>query len=118
MFQVLRDSRVTLNFHGDVVAHAANCRLFEATGVGAALVTDAKPNLGELFDVGRELLAFREASDCAATIERALEDRTSTEEIAMAGQHRTLRKHTYRNRMERFLELISSLPTTGVATRR
>jgi spore maturation protein CgeB len=117
MFQVLRDSRLTLNFHGDAVATAANCRLFEATGAGAGLVTDAKPNLHELFDVGGEVLTFDDIAGCIATIERALEAPVETESLAERGQKRTLREHTYRRRMERFLELTEAARATAAGRR-
>ena len=45
MYRILHASRVTLNHHGDVAPYANNMRLFEATGVGALLVTDWKMNL-------------------------------------------------------------------------
>src|SRR5688572_2099342 len=41
MYQVLRESRATLNIHADSSPRfASNMRLFEATGVGTCLVTD------------------------------------------------------------------------------
>ena len=46
MYQVLRRSRITLNSHIDMAGReAGNMRLFEATGVGAFLLTDFKDNL-------------------------------------------------------------------------
>ncbi len=50
MYQVLRRSRITLNSHIDLAGReAGNMRLFEATGVGAFLLTDFKDNLHTLF---------------------------------------------------------------------
>ena len=40
--------------------NATNMRLFEATGCGAMLITDAKQNLGDLFSVGVEIVAYRD----------------------------------------------------------
>ena len=44
MYQILRDSRVTINHHGNIPPYANNCRLYEATGVGGFLLTDWKEN--------------------------------------------------------------------------
>ena len=64
MFQVLRDSRATLNVHADFSPRfAGNVKLFEATGMGACLVTDWKENLADLFDMDREVVSFRDVDE-------------------------------------------------------
>ena len=69
----LRRSRVTLNSHIDFAGReAGNMRLFEATGVGAFLLTDFKDNLHTLFEPDREVAVWRSTDDCLAGIERAL----------------------------------------------
>jgi hypothetical protein len=48
---------VALNRHiAAAEGHANNMRLYEATGVGTCLLTDRGSNLGELFEVGREVI--------------------------------------------------------------
>ena len=42
MYQILRDSKITINHHGDVPPYANNCRLYAATEVGTLLITDCK----------------------------------------------------------------------------
>jgi spore maturation protein CgeB len=103
MYEVLRASRATVNHHGDVPAYANNLRLYEATGVGTLLLTDAKPNLGELFELGVEILAYDSAEDCAARY-LALDDE-ARDRIAAAGQARTLAAHTYADRVAELVEL-------------
>jgi hypothetical protein len=68
MYQVLRNSRLTLNHHGDISSFANNLRLFEATGVGTLLITDWKENLSEMFDIGKEVIAYRTPEECAELI--------------------------------------------------
>src|SRR5439155_1969331 len=59
MYGVLAESRIGLNRHIDVAGRFANnMRLFEATGVGTLLLTDQKDNLHELFEVGKEVIAY------------------------------------------------------------
>ena len=60
---VLRDSRITLNHHGNVPAFANNLRLYEATGVGTLLITDWKPDLHEVFEPGKEVVAYRSTGE-------------------------------------------------------
>ena len=105
MYDVLRRSEITLNHHGDVAPYANNCRLFEATGMGAMLLTDWKANLQDMFDVGKEVAAYRTTEECAEMIRYYLAHDEARSAIAKAGQRRTLRDHTYRSRMQEFVEL-------------
>jgi spore maturation protein CgeB len=106
MYDVLLRSRITLNHHGDVDPYANNCRLFEATGTGTLLVTDWKANLHDLFDVGREVAAYRSVEDCAQIIRHYLTHEEALRTMAKAGQARTLRDHTYRVRMQELVEIV------------
>lgn len=107
MYQVLQRSRITLNSHIDLVGReAGNMRLFEATGVGAFLLTDHKDNLSTLFAPDAEVGTWRSIDDCLSTIERFLADDSRRTAIARAGQAQTLRQHTYRQRVEEILGFI------------
>jgi spore maturation protein CgeB len=106
MYQVLRDSVLTLNHHGDVPNYANNMRLFEATGIGTLLVTDWKKNLHEMFEPGKEVVCYRRREECAEMLQYYLEHDKEREEIAHAGQQRTLRDHTYYQRMQALVDLV------------
>ncbi|MBT1072724.1 methyltransferase domain-containing protein [Pelotalea chapellei] len=107
MFYLLGASRITINRHIDVAEnHANNMRLFEATGCGALLITDYKDNLNELFEIGQEVVAYRSPEECAELIKYYLAHPVEAERIASAGQARTLRDHTYDNRMKQTAEIL------------
>ena len=106
MYRTLRDSRITLNVHaGAANRSTSNMRLFEATGVGACLLTDAADDLGALFEPGREVATFRDAGECRGRIRALLADDAERETIARAGQARCLADHTFRHRAPRLVEL-------------
>jgi spore maturation protein CgeB len=108
MYQVIRDSAMTLNHHGDVTpGFANNMRLYEATGVRTLLITDWKENLVEMFEPGEEVIAYRSTEECSEQIDYHLRHPEEAERIAWAGQQRTLREHTYRHRMEELVELVA-----------
>src|SRR5260370_33479328 len=87
MYQVLRRSRITLNSHIDLAGReAGNMRLFEATGVGAFLLTDFKDNLHTLFAPDREVAVWRSVDDCLTAIDHHLGDDQGRAESARAGQ--------------------------------
>ncbi len=107
MYDVLFKSRITLNSHVDVAqGYAGNIRLFEATGSGALLITDWKKNLQEMFEAGTEILAYRSADECRDLVEYYLSHDAERQAIAGAGQRRTLREHTYYQRMQELVDII------------
>ncbi|WOH68199.1 glycosyltransferase [Bradyrhizobium sp. BWA-3-5] len=110
MYQTLQRSKITLNSHIDMAGReAGNMRLFEATGVGAFLLTDFKDNLHTLFAPDREVAVWRSVDDCLAAIGRALGDADGRAAIAAAGQARTMAQHTYRHRVAEILGFIETL---------
>jgi glycosyltransferase involved in cell wall biosynthesis len=107
MYGVLASAKVALNRHIDVAGgYANNMRLYEATGMGAALVTDAGTNLAELFEPGHEVAVYRDVGELAAAIDRLLANEDERLKIATAGQQRTLTEHTFAQRMEELASII------------
>lgn len=108
MYRVLAAARISVNRHIDVAGdYANNMRLYESTGVGAMLLTDSKRNLGDLFEVGKEVVSYTDAEDLARKIDYYLEHDDERQEIAAAGQRRTLAEHTYEQRMRELVEILS-----------
>ena len=107
MYRILAESAISLNRHIDVADRFANnMRLFETTGVGTFLVTDWKENLHELFEVGKEIVAYRTPQECVELITYYLEHDDERRAIARAGQARTLREHTYAQRMRELVDIV------------
>ncbi|BCS55957.1 hypothetical protein GSbR_13200 [Geobacter sp. SVR] len=107
MYEIMASSRITINRHIDVAEnYANNLRLYEATGCGALLITDYRDNLNDLFEIGKEIVAYRSAEECAELIDHYINHPAEAETIAAAGQRRTLRDHTYAHRMHRLGSLL------------
>jgi hypothetical protein len=107
MFRVLRRSRVTLNKHIAVAENDANnMRLFEATGMGACLVTDWKENLPDLFEPGKEVIAYRSVEECLDRLRYLESHEAERQRIAEAGQARCLSEHSYERRMRELAALL------------
>ena len=107
MYRALARSRITLNRHINVAENNANnMRLYEATGVGSLLLTDSKDNLGELFEINKEVVTYNSAEEAAELIQYFLAHPEETQKIARAGQKRTLTEHTYLHRMEELLSIL------------
>ena len=109
-FQLLAKSKINLNNHIDCAEdYAGNIRLFEATGMGACLLTDWKINLPEMFETDTEIVTYRTAEECVEKVNYLLSHEKELADIAAAGQRRTLRDHTYINRSEQLDEMLQEL---------
>ena len=107
MYKVLAQSKITINRHIDVAENFANnMRLYETTGCGAMLITDMKDNLNELFDIGKEVVAYNNVNELVELIRYYADRDSEREAIARAGQKRTITEHTYYNRMEELLNIL------------
>jgi spore maturation protein CgeB len=101
MYRILAKSRLTLNNHEKVAGRFANnMRLYEATGVGTCLLTDAKENLSELFEPDVEVVTYSNLSELTEKARYLLDHEHVRAAIAQAGQKRTLKDHTWKKRME------------------
>lgn len=107
MLKILSESRITLNQHGDIAPYANNMRLYEATGMGALLVTDWKENLQDMFVAGQEVAAYRSVGQCLELIQHFLAHEADRQSMAAQGQRRTLQTHTYLARMQELIALVS-----------
>jgi hypothetical protein len=106
-FRILARSRLTLNNHIDVAEdYAGNSRLFEATGMGACLITDWKRNLTEMFEPDSEVVTYKSPEECIEKVNYLLAHESERQVIAQAGQQRTLSCHTFERRSVRLDELI------------
>ena len=109
MYRTLAQSRITLNRHIDVAEnYANNMRLYEATGMGACLVTDWKENLHTLFEPEKEVVTYRSADELIEKVTYLLTNDKERAKIAKAGQERTLKEHNYYNRMKELLEILDN----------
>ncbi len=107
MYRVLASSRITLNRHSRTAdLWANNMRLFEATGCGALLMTDARANLSLLFDTYSEIVMYYSSEDLLRKIKYYSTHPKERDRIARAGQKRTLSSHTYKVRMVQLIDII------------
>lgn len=108
-FQLLNDSNMTFHRHTDqAFGFSGAMRLFEATGVGACLITDHTPNISELYDVDSEIVTYTNLDECVEKVNYLLENPKEMRAIAKAGQQKTLTQHTIKHRCEHIHELILS----------
>lgn len=104
-----RSCKICFNATSRQMKNGVNQRVFDVPACGGLLVTDRTIQLEELFDPGKELLAYSGPEEIPALLERALKDKPLSETIRGAGLKRVLSHHTYRHRMERLINVMRSL---------
>jgi spore maturation protein CgeB len=107
MYKLFNNSKIVLNFHiGIAGEYAGNMRMFEVTGAGSCLLTDNKSNLSDLYEIGKEIVAYDNVQDCVSKAKWLLGNDGARKEIALAGQRRTLRDHTVETRCKQIIDII------------
>jgi len=110
MYAALAKSKIALNVHIDSTGDsAANMRLFEATGVGSCLLTDWKSNIGELFEVDKEVVVYKSFEECLEKIRYLLSNETERKKIAANGFTRTNCGHNLKSQVVKFGEYLFPL---------
>lgn len=105
-------AKIVLNVH----AHGKsdpNMRVFEATGCGAFLLTEERSRLKDFFEVGRELVCFRDLAELRERVKYYLANESERKTIARLGQARAYRDHTYVRRMRELLGYVEESAKEG-----
>jgi spore maturation protein CgeB len=74
--------------------------------MGACLVTDWKENLADLFEPGKEVVAYRSTEECLDLLCYFSKHDAERGKIAAAGQARCHGEHNYEKRMQELLTLL------------
>ncbi|RMH56679.1 MAG: glycosyltransferase family 1 protein [Candidatus Hydrogenedentota bacterium] len=106
MYRILASSFVTINVHSEAAgALAGNMRLFEATGVGACLVTEDAINIADFYVPNQEVVTYTSLENFVEVVRELAADKEKALAVGRRGQKRTLREHT----TERMARRISSV---------
>ena len=105
--RVFRAAAGVLNTMHPAEITGVNERLFQAAGCGAAVITEFRPMLPELFDIGREVLAFEDFDGLLDQVTRLLNEPGLTAQLGDAAARRAHRDHSYERRLTTILEKVS-----------
>jgi hypothetical protein len=112
MRKIYAKSRINLGCGGVGYSSSLVClkgRDFEVPMSGALYLTQHNPELSLVFDVGREIVTYRDPVDCARIIKELLNDGNRAASIRKAARERSIRDHTYQARWSRVFETIGAL---------
>jgi spore maturation protein CgeB len=108
MYSVLARSGMTVNVHGEVAQGlAGNMRMFEATGVGTLLFTESASNIEEMYKPSEEIITYRDTNHLIDMVKYYQCNQKERDDIARAGQKRTLAQHSTIQRSRELIEVFS-----------
>jgi spore maturation protein CgeB len=105
--RVFGSSVAVLNTFNLGEINGVNARLFEAAGSGAAILTEFRPALPELFAIGDEVLAFHDFDELVGQATRLLSESGLSAKLGDAAARRAHESHTYEKRLTVILEKLS-----------
>jgi spore maturation protein CgeB len=97
-----------LNINRDSMArmgYSPATRVFEAAGAGACIVTDPWQGLDTFFEPGHELLVAGSGADVASILDTLTPEHAAA--IGGAARARAFRDHTYADRVQQLMQLLS-----------
>jgi spore maturation protein CgeB len=105
--RIFRSAAAVLNTMHPSEINGVNARLFEAAGCGAAVLTEFRSTVPELFAVGKEVLVFHDFDDLVEQATRLLNEPGLTMRLGDAATQRAHRDHTYDLRVTAILEKLA-----------
>ncbi len=101
--------RINFNATSLQMREAVNQRVFDVPACGAFLLTDHQGAIEELFEVGEEVITYRERGEIPELVRFYLRNRGQREAVAGRGRERVLGEHTYRRRIERMIQVMRKI---------
>ncbi len=92
--------KINFNATSRQMKEAVNQRVFDVPACGAFILTDHQKSLDELFDVGREIIVYKEKSEIPGLVKYYLDNPDKREAVAKKGLERVLKEHTYKHRLD------------------
>lgn len=102
-------SEINFNCTSMQMKGAVNQRVFDVPACGQFLITDRRRQMDELFEPGREVVAYSDPVEIPELVDFYLRRPRAREKIARAARERVLREHTYDLRMTSLLKTMLAI---------
>ena len=99
-------TKIGFNVHNRGDYTVGSYRLFELPANGVMQISDGGEYLSDFFEVGSEIVGYRDADDLIDKIRYYLDHEEERKRIALNGYGRAMRDHRFRHRMTQAGELI------------
>jgi len=92
--------KINFNATSRQMREAVNQRVFDVPACGAFLLTDYQKSIEDLFDVGDEIIVYRDKDEIPGLVKYYLDNPEKREAVAKKGMVRVLKEHTYKHRLD------------------
>jgi len=100
---------ININATSLQMPEGVNQRVFDVPACGGFLLTDYQKALEELFDVGKEVVVYKDTEELPELIKYYLENDTERKKIAERAYRRVISEHTYVIRIKKIIETMKRL---------
>jgi spore maturation protein CgeB len=107
-------AKIGINVHNRGDFSVGNYRLFDLPANGVLQISDGGPWLGSFFQVGNEIVGYRDVDELVSLVHHYLAHDAERERIARNGYRRAMRDHRFPLRMKQAGALIAAAIATGV----
>lgn len=101
-----RCAKIVINMNLQPPVSGVNGKTFEICAAGGFQLTDFRSDLPALYDIGLELAVFHSPEELAGLVRHFLDNPAAREQIAKAGNARTLRDHTLGSRVSNIVSTV------------
>lgn len=107
MAMAFNQSRIVLNIHSwfGKWDYGINPRVFEANGCGSFQISDYKEEIPELYEPGKEIVLYKTTGELKEKLSFYLHNENERKSIASQGYMKTMRCHTYGQRLMEMLHI-------------
>jgi len=109
---IFSNSKINLNISASSVNEKIKQikgRVFEVPMCGGFLLTDYVEGLEKYFNIGKEIVCYKNNKDLSHKIKYYLKNEKKRKKIALSGYHVALKKNAWENRFHDIFEKLSSL---------
>lgn len=100
-------AKIGINVHNRGDYTVGSYRLFELAGNGVMQISDGGRYLESFYEIGKEIVPYRDTDDLIATIHHFLHHDDEREQVAISANERVLRDHRIATRLEQAGEIIA-----------
>ncbi len=103
---IFHQSRINLNMTIRPIQTGLSLRVFDILGCGGFLLTNYQQELGELYEIGKDVEVFTSKEELAEKAAYYLTHEEERQKIARSGYEKTRALHTYETRISQMIRMI------------
>ena len=103
-----RNIEINLNITSCQMPSAVNQRVFDIPMSGSFLLSDNQKDIGELFNIGKEVICYHDINELNDLVKHYSENEGERMAVIEAAQKRIKKEHTYNSRISSIIDMIKT----------